>query len=357
MSIMRLHSSRVRILATIMPMKLSSGRTSWLTILLAVLLCCPSMYGTTEHGKTELFHFRNGFWINLHHYLYAQALTTSDSANGRLRTSAEDAIRNAPCKVIPEAQRAAWQKAIDYYRTNYTGKDWLFDDDMRRLNDTMGDATGSDDPPAGLPYELRQIVRPAAAVYRAACWTEHRRANKAWIAALQKQLKQHGSALAERLTAVYEAKWPDIVVDAVMYANWAGAYTYDQHITASSVNKDYQQGSALEMIFHESSHTLDTKLFDELQTEFEAKHAKMPRDLFHVVIFFTAGILTQQELRKADPDYVPYAERTGMYKRIPEWANDEAILERTWQPYLEGKKARKGAIAELAEGVCCKAVQ
>jgi len=46
-----------------------------------------------------------------------------------------------------------------------------------------------------------------------------------------------------------------------------------------------------------------------------------------------------------------------MYKRIPEWAKDEAVLQRTWLPYLEGKKARKEAIAELADGVCCKAVQ
>ena len=83
----------------------------------------------------------------------------------------------------------------------------------------------------------------------------------------------------------------------------------------------------------------------------------MPRDLFHVVIFFTAGILTQQELRKTDPGYAPYAERTGMYKRVPGWGDDEAVLQRAWLPYLEGKKARKEAIAELAQGVCCEAAK
>jgi len=347
------------------PNPFPSLRTYWFRILLAVLVCCLPLYGTTaygsaEHGKTEhgkaaLFHFRNGFWINLHHHLYAQALATSETAKNRLRSSAEDAIQNAPCKAIPEAQRAAWQKAIDYYRTNYTAKDWLFDDDLRRLNDTMGNAADSDDPPAGLPAELREVLKPAASVYRTACWDDHRRANQAWIEALQERLEVHGRAIARRLTDVYEAKWTDaIVVDAVAYANWSGAYTYDQHITVASVNKDYQGDSALEMIFHESSHALDTKLFDELQAEFAAKHADMPRDLFHVVIFFTAGVLAQQELKKTDPDYTPYAYRLGIYKRVPEWGEDEAILQRTWLPYLEGAKPRKEAIQELAQGVCCK---
>lgn len=334
-------------------------------LLLALLVCCPSLCGATVYGKpahnqrasekAQLFHFRNGFWMNLHHYIYAQALATSDSVKGPLRSSAEDAIQNAPCKAIPEAQRAAWQKAIDYYRTNYTAKDWLFDDDMRRLNDVMGNSADNHDPPASLPEELRQVLKAAAPVYRAACWTEHHRANQAWIEALQERLALHGRAMVQRLTNIYEAKWPDdMVVDAVTYANWSGAYTYDQHITVGSVNKDYQGDSALEMIFHESSHALDAKVFDELQAEFAAKHSEMPRDLYHVVIFFTAGILAQQELKKTDPGYTPYAYRLGIYKRVPEWGEDEAILQRTWKPYLEGAKPRKEAIAELVQGVCCK---
>src|SRR5690242_7556101 len=129
-----------------MPMKIPT----FLTLLLALLVWGQGSYATTSHAKranahatTEVFHFRNGFWINLHHYLYAQALATSDSVKGRLRSSAEDAIQNAPCQDIPEAQRADWERAIDYYRTNYTAKDWLFDNDMRRLNDVMGDAGDS----------------------------------------------------------------------------------------------------------------------------------------------------------------------------------------------------------------------
>jgi hypothetical protein len=66
--------------------------------LFASMLCCPCLY-----AAPQLFHFRNGFWINLHHYLYAQALANSDTAKGRLRSSAEDAIKNAPCGAIPEA--------------------------------------------------------------------------------------------------------------------------------------------------------------------------------------------------------------------------------------------------------------
>jgi hypothetical protein len=315
-------------------------------LVLAILLGWPSM-----HAAQNLFQFRNGFWINFHHYLYAEALAGSDSARGRLRSSAEDVIRKAPCKAIPDDKRAAWQKAIDYYRANYVQPDWLFVDDMRRLNDTMGDASDSDDPPTGLPAELRQALQRAAPAYRAACWAEHRRANAEWIASLEKKLAQHGPPLAKRLLLVYEAKWPErLVVDAVAYANWAGAYTYRHHITVSSANPDYQDDS-LEMIFHETSHALEGKLFDEVDAEFKRRKAEMPRDFDHALIFFTAGILVKQELAKTDPSYLPYADRLGIYKRVPHWTEYEAALQRTWEPYLEGNKPRKEAIAELVEEV------
>ena len=53
--------------------------------------------------------------------------------------------------------------------------------------------------------------------------------------------------------------------------------TYGTHITVDSVNSDYQGDSDLEMVFHESSHALDTKLFDEFADEFKLQNARWPR--------------------------------------------------------------------------------
>lgn len=220
--------------------------TRLITVLLAILVCCPSLF-----AESNLFQFRNGFWINLHHYLYAQALAGAESVRTpRLKSSAADAIRNAPCQAIPTAQQPAWQQAVKFYATNYISKEWLFDDEMQRLNDLLGSAADSDSPPAGLPPELEKVLKTAAPIYRKSCWPAHKQANAEWLRSLQARLAQHGPALAARLTQLYDAKWPAIVVDVVSYANWAGAYTYDHHITLDSVNPDYQGNSALEMIFH-----------------------------------------------------------------------------------------------------------
>ena len=316
-----------------------------LVIVIACVLCSAAC------SAAELFHFRNGFWINLHHYLYAQALAGS-GAKGRTNTSARDAIQHAPCKAAEDS--TDFQAAVAFYAAHYASADWLFDPEMRRLNDLLGDAGDAPQPPAGLPADLAEQLRNAAPAYRAACWPAHQRANEEWIAALQPRVAKHGQAIATRLGDIYESRWPAPVVDVVTYANWAGAYTYDKHITVASVNPDYQGDSALEMIFHESSHALGDRLFDQLRAHFARHHSEMPRNFDHALIFFTAGIVTKLELKTVDPDYVPYADRLGIFRRVPQWAEDEAAFAKYWEPYLEGKVSRESALGGLAQAICCE---
>lgn len=331
-------------------------RTRKIGLLLILLLV--TILSAAMIRAAELIEFRNGFWINLHHYLYAQALAQTEAAGGRLRSTANSAIQHAPC-TISASDRAVWDPAVDFYATHYISKDWLFDDEMQQLNDTlgqMGDKTGETvRSSSAVPEDLREVLIGAAAVYRQACWPAHQGANAAWIVAEKARLAQHGALLARRLEQVYQAKWPaHLVADVVTYANWAGAYTYDTHITVESVNPEYQDDSALEMIFHESSHALDTKLFDELADAFKLQGAHWPRQFDHALIFYTAGILTKQELAKTNPSYVPYGDRLGIFKRVEGWSEDEAALDRSWKPYLEGKKTRKEAIRDVVKMICCK---
>ena len=307
------------------------------------------------HSATaQLVHFRNRFWINLHHYLYAEALSESDRASERLRSSARDAIQHAPCK-IPDPQSAAWNRAVAFYASNYIQKDWLFDNEMRKLNDAMGEMNDDSIAASAIPDDLRTVLVGAATVYRTACWPAQQRTNARWIAAENVRIEQHGSAIARKLQAVYEAKWPAyLVADAVAYSNWAGAYTYDSHITVDSVNPDYQDDSALEMIFHEASHALDTKLFDEFAAAFKRRGSDLPRQFDHALIFYTAGAITKQELARTNPSYVPYGERLGIFNRVAGWSADEAVFETDWKPYLQGNKTRSQAIQDVANDVCCR---
>jgi hypothetical protein len=108
------------------------------------------------------------------------------------------------------------------------------------------------------------------------------------------------------------------------------------------------------MIFHESSHALDTKLFNEFADAFKLQGAHWPRQFDHALIFYTAGILTKEELARTNPSYVPYGDRLGIFQRVQGWSEDEAALDRSWKPYLEGKKTRKEATRDVAKTICCK---
>jgi hypothetical protein len=50
-----------------------------------------------------------------------------------------------------------------------------------------------------------------------------------------------------------------------------------------------------------------------------------------------------------DPKYTPYAQREGLYQRG--WENYLALLNRYWQPYLEGRATFDDAIAHMVSAL------
>lgn len=63
--------------------------------------------------------------------------------------------------------------------------------------------------------------------------------------------------------------------------------------------------------------------------------------LSHTLVFFTAA----EAVRSASPDYVDYAQKTGVWQRGMEPLRQ--ALEETWKPYLAGKGSRDKAIMSL----------
>jgi hypothetical protein len=82
----------------------------------------------------------------------------------------------------------------------------------------------------------------------------------------------------------------------------------------STIDPTYSGDSALEMLFHEASHTYDQQINGLLYSEARRQNLKIPRRLEHAVVFDTAGELAAAQL----PGYVPVGERGGLYKR-GEW--------------------------------------
>lgn len=301
---------------------------------------------------TYPFEFHSGFWINLHHFLYEQALLRKEAASsGQTANSAAN-----PNSQLSAEQRQLWNTALDFYTNTLIKRD-LLDRDMAIMNDQLSEAEGAADlSRSNLSGDLIKILESVAPLYRARWWPQHDRTNRFWITVATPLVQQFGQTLINQLTAAYKAKWPtDLIrVDITEYANWAGGYTtvdpeHRVHTTMSSTAQGYQGFDALEMLFHEASHSMvwprNGAVAEAIARESRAKNRPIPGGLWHAIIFYTAGEFTKRDLNEYGvSDYKPVAYR-GLYARA--WPDFQRPLELYWQPYLEGKVDFDKAISNL----------
>jgi hypothetical protein len=293
------------------------------------------------------FQLRNGFWINLHHALYQESLPTEKGAAPHETTA-------PPAAALTAEERAAWEQALAYYRAEIGPHD-VFERAMAHVDYTLADLA-DDASPGGAPLkpELAAALRRAAPVYRAHGWPAQERANRFWIAVAVPMIRELGPRMMERLAAAYRVPWPDrpILVDVVSYANWAGGYTelgHPNHTVITSLEPSYQGFAALEMLFHEASHTLldgrNDPVTRAVEREALSQKRAAPKNLTHAILFYTAGEVARRTLAEAGVrDYVPVAER-GLWKRA--WPTLKEPLDRFWLPYLDGKLGFDPAIAGI----------
>lgn len=290
-----------------------------------------------------VFAFHSNLWLNLHHFLYHQARA-----------------RSAP----PDLPRA-WQDALDYYARELAGRDLLFNSDMVNIKNRLvelegcAELSGRSGPQCvlGLRPELAEALERAAPLYRERWWAEHDRQNRAWVGAMSPLVEQLGGVLAEQLAQAYRQDWPAgrIRVDVAYYANGAGAYTtlHPVHILVGSSAEANQGPAGLEILFHEASHALAEGVREGIARECRARNKPIPRDLWHALLFYTTGEVVRRAFGGAggaaslpDPsEYTPYAFRQGLYRRG--WEKYLKVLERHWQPYLEGRSDFDDALARV----------
>lgn len=311
-----------------------------------------------EAGASALpvFEFHSGFWVNLHHVLYQQARARLQIATARQEAVADTFRLEGLEQLLPQ-EAAAWNETVNFYSREMADRDLLFNSDLvilkNRLEEWGAEPTLQT---SGLRPAVVEALERAAPVYRARWWPAHDRANRAWIAAAAPLVREYGVDLARQLAAVYEASWPSerIRVDVTVQANWAGAYTTldPLRVTVSSTDPRQQGMAALEMLFHEASHGIAGGVRDAIARECRARNKPIPRDLWHALLFYTTGDVVRRAVKlpetgdgKGGAVYRPYAQRHGLYSRG--WQNFERLLERYWQPYLDGKVEFDRAVIRL----------
>ncbi len=325
--------------------------------------------------QLPVFELHSGFWINLHHTLYYEARQRraflSRDANAAKPTTSPKSVLAG--KGLTDAEQKAWDDAVAYYMVNYADKDLLFTTELVQLKDQLGDFEDCDELSgrkrkfcdAGLPANLTQVLEAAAPVYRAHLWPEHDQANRRWILQVAPLVREQGVGLSERLADIYQTRWPHekIRVDVVAYANWAGAYTTVDplRVTISSLDPRNQGPQALEVLFHEGSHGIAEAVQKAIIRECRQRDKPIPRDLWHALVFYTTGEVIRTVLTSAsgkpgnkgsgsaENAYNTYAFREGLYQRG--WRNYLELLQRFWQPYLDGKATFDDAIARMVSSL------
>jgi hypothetical protein len=350
-----------------------------LFLLLAFFLLVPARSGArSQFNSTDtplpVFELHSGFWINLHHALYQEARqrTTPSAHQASGSEASGPAAKPAPAtnRSLTLTERKAWDEAVTYYAENYANKDLLFTTELIQLKNQLGDFEDCDELSgrkrkfcdAGLPARLTQVLEAAAPVYRAHDWPDHDRANRRWILRVAPLVRTQGVLLSERLAEIYQTRWPHekIRVDVAAFANSAGAYTTVDplRVTISSLDPRNQGAQALEVLFHEGSHGIAEPVQAAIIRECRQRDKPIPRDLWHALVFYTTGEVIRPALASSSSTaegsipgggYTSFASREALYQRG--WKDYFDILQRFWQPYLDGRATFDDAIARMVSSL------
>jgi len=314
---------------------------------------CSAQVASSATTAEHLFDFHSGIWINLHHFLYWQALLSEPQKGPHplaLYKSDGDALEQ-----LSPAERASWDAAVSYYAKSLVKRDLLFDEGMEAMKNNLEDAEESPDlTNVQVPLELKTVLLRAAPIYKKHWWPQHDAANREWITQLRPLVQQYGSTLATEMVRIYGQPWPQypVRVDAVVYANWAGAYTtlYPTRPTISTADPANQGAAALEIAFHETSHGMMDKVMDAIHGAEANLNAHRTTGAFHAgsiwhaVLFYTAGELVAEQI----PSYVPYAVKNGLWLRA--WPSpDRSLIEQDWKPHMQGSLELQQALVRLVD--------
>jgi hypothetical protein len=307
----------------------------------------------TDTRSQALFDFHSNFWINLHHFLYLEALSGKPPKGPHPATMDRADIETL--NALSDGERAVWTHTVSYYADSMIQHDLLFDENMGRLKNQLEDAGDSRDlANADIPAELKRVLLQAAPIYRKYWWARHDAQNRQWIAKLEPLVEKYGESLKDSLVRIYEVPWPGqpVRVDATVYANQFGAYTTDNPTrpTISTTDPANQGNAALEIAFHETSHGMMDKVMDAMnEAERNVDVPNQPNafragTLWHAVLFYTAGDLVADQI----PGYVPYADKNGLWVRA--WPDpDRSLIEQDWKPHMAGAVGLQAALTKLVD--------
>jgi hypothetical protein len=255
------------------------------------------------------------------------------------------------------SERTIWDGAVAFYREHMVQRDFVLDDQLMRIDSYLAKMENASAINGEvIDSAVSTVLTSAAPVYKRCWWPQHDAANRFWIKMAQPLVTSLAGQMRTQLSTAYEAEWPSksIRVDISAYANWAGAYTNvdadgQVHTVMSSADPGYQGVAALEMLFHEASHGVvdgeTGKLGEAIQAQAKAHGIPVPDQLWHALIFYSAGELARRDLDGVGVHYEPYADKEGLWARG--WQDYRSVLALFWRAHLDGKLSLDDAMSQI----------
>jgi len=302
-------------------------------VLLASLLAQACAVAPQPPEARPRFVFQSHFWVNLHHFLRAEAR--------RRERGVEPLQQLAP---LAREEREAWTRALDVYRP-LAQRSLLFDENMVAIHVALAAADGEETPEL-VGFELAAALDDAAPIFRAHLWSARARANDEWIARTRPTVERLAAEVTEALAAAHELAWPaePILVDVTPETGPNLAYTTNRAppgfagLTAIDPSVAGGSPAAVECVFHEAAHVLDATLVRWVEEESARQGRATPRDLWHAILFYTAGELSRRALGQAG------TYREDLLRGFPHCL---PALDAYWRPYLDGTLPLSVALGEL----------
>ena len=321
----------------------------------AIAAYAPPALAQRPVARFEQMGFFSSFWVNLHFTLYAEALRTLSPSEGTPRLdSPSDA--GLP-ETLNDRDRAVWDAAILYYRTNFARKDLAYGDGMLDIQRALAESTGILARSPAISTEHRRILADAAHVYREHWWPPHDRAIRAWITDLAARLRQVGPSARRRQAALFNDQWLSVPVHVEITFFGRAYTTMRREVTLTTIaigGATYRGWAGAEMLFHEVSHSMTGPDFsppfdDRIRRAAAAAGKTMPGVLWHVVLFYVTGEVWRQELAARGVEYEPFLYATGLFDRS--WTDLRVPIETALKPWVDGRVPADVAFQNLIASI------
>jgi hypothetical protein len=303
-----------------------------------LLLACGVAVQGAEIVRVPPWEFHNSFWMSLH------------------QTLLEDVHAQRKLTGLSAEEQATWNQAVAAYRTA-AGRNPIFADPIVITDDAITQVADDAKEPL-IDAPLAETLKRAAPIYRAHWWTADEKSNRFFITYAAAMLREAGDDLVRAHAAAYRTPWPDhIHVYIAPYGGPVGAYTHygragGAMTIMSSRGPGYQGLRAVEMLLHESSHTVVNPNRGTVASAIAASAKKRgidpPPDLWHAILFETSSELARRWLAgHGSADFVPSSQ--DMFTRV--WPQYRESVENYWIPYIAGHGTLEEAIDQIVSAL------